>query len=132
MVLRRNKKNRKNLGRRTWAVGNKKNNRGAGSRGGTGKAGRKHKWTHIVKYQKDRIGKPGFTRWHATKLEVIDLDSVSLKAEHSKEDKPVIELKGYKVLSNGVLVKPVSIKAEAFSKKAIEKIKSAGGEAITL
>ena len=58
MVLRRSKKNRKNLGRRTWAVGNKKNNRGAGSRGGTGKAGRKHKWTFIVKYQKNRIGKP--------------------------------------------------------------------------
>ncbi len=132
MVLRRVKKNRKNLGRRTWAVGNKKNNRGAGSRGGTGKAGRKHKWTRIVKYEKDRIGKPGFTRWHSTKLDVIDLDALSQKVEQSKENKPVITLKGYKVLSNGILTKPASIKADAFSKKALEKITSAGGEAITL
>ncbi len=132
MVLRRVKKNRKNLGRRTWAAGNKKNNRGAGSRGGTGKAGRKHKWTRMVKYEKDRIGKPGFTRWGSTKLSVINLDMLSKKAELSKEAKPLLEFKGYKVLSNGVLTKPALIKADAFSKKAIEKIKSAGGEAVSL
>ncbi|MGC8479828.1 MAG: uL15m family ribosomal protein [Candidatus Micrarchaeia archaeon] len=132
MVFRRAKKNRRNLGRRTWAAGNKKNNRGAGSRGGTGRAGRKHKWTKIVKYEKDRIGKPGFTRWNAKKLDEITLDMISKKADSIKEEKPKVELRGFKVLSNGTLTKPVSVSATSFSKKAIEKIKASGGEAIKL
>ncbi|MEM0201179.1 MAG: uL15 family ribosomal protein [Candidatus Micrarchaeaceae archaeon] len=132
MVQRRSKKNRRNLGRRTWAAGNKKNNRGAGSRGGTGRAGRKHKWTRIVKYEKERIGKPGFTRWNASKLNVINLDLISEKIQKNKEESSSIELNGYKVLSDGSLNKPITIKANAFSKKAIEKIKKAGGDAITI
>ena len=47
-------------------------------------------------------------------------------------EKPTVEKKGYKVLSSGMLTRPAVIKASAFSKKAEEKIKNAGGEAVKL
>jgi ribosomal protein L15 len=43
-----------------------------------------------------------------------------------------LELKGYKVLSGGTITAPIKVKASGFSKKAAEKIKQAGGEAIQL
>jgi large subunit ribosomal protein L15 len=39
-------------------------------------------------------------------------------------------LKGYKILGNGELTRPLTIYASAFSKGALEKIKKAGGKAI--
>jgi large subunit ribosomal protein L15 len=49
MVLRYEKKARRYLGTRRWGGGNIKNRRGSGSRGGVGRAGKKHKFTRIVK-----------------------------------------------------------------------------------
>lgn len=132
MVLRKGKKSRKYLGTRSWGAGNIKNRRGAGDRGGVGRGGIKAKWTHKVVYEKDSIGKVGFSRWRATKLDEINLGGISKRLESVKEEKPKIELRGYKVLSNGVLAKPAEIKASGFSKKAVEKIRRAGGEAIKL
>ncbi len=132
MVIRIKKKGRKYLGTRRWGVGNIKNARGAGERGGVGLGGRKHNWTHIVKYEKERIRSKGFTQWEHVNLKEIDLDVLSKRAEEAKDAKPTIELRGYKVLSDGMLRKPAIIKAAGFSKKAMEKIKQAGGEAIKL
>ena len=130
MVLRSKKRYRKFLGTRRWGGGNIKSRRGKGSRGGVGKGGAKHKWSYTVKYARETIGKTGFKPWQRKTLEEIDLYSISTQAEASKEGKPTIELKGYKVLSSGTLAKPAVIKATAFSKKAMEKIKGAGGEAV--
>lgn len=132
MVQRQKKRNRKYLGSRRWGVGNIKNNRGKGSRGGVGRGGIKHKWSHTVVYEKERIGKHGFKPWRRETLEEIDLYGISTRAIAAKEEKPTIELKGYKVLSSGNLSRPAVIKASAFSKKAMEKIKSAGGDAVKL
>ncbi len=132
MVVRLKKKNRRYHGTRSWGAGNIKNRRGAGDRGGTGKGGRKNKFTYMVKYEPERIRKKGFAPWKPRKLKEIDLYGVSKLAKASSDEKPTIELKGYKVLSNGILEKSAIIKATAFSKKAQEKIKNAGGEAVPL
>ncbi|MEM0086959.1 MAG: uL15m family ribosomal protein [Candidatus Micrarchaeaceae archaeon] len=132
MVQRLKKRSRKYLGKRSWGAGNIKNNRGSGERGGVGKAGRKHKFTRIIVYERERLRKKGFYSWNRYRLKEIDLSRISKLAEESSEPKPVIELKGYKVLSDGSLEKPAVIKASGFSKRASEKIKNAGGETVQL
>lgn len=132
MVLRNKKRSRKFLGSRSWGVGNIKNARGSGSRGGTGRGSRKSKFTRTVKYEKWRIKKVGFTPWRRKALKEINLDMISRRAEQSKDERPTLSLEGYKVLSNGTLARPVVVKAAGFSKKAMEKIKGAGGEAVKL
>jgi large subunit ribosomal protein L15 len=128
MVIRNRSKSRKFLGSRSWGAGNIKNRRGSGSRGGVGRAGKKHKFTRLVKYEPERIRKKGFSPWNSKKLDVLGLDSVSRIASGKQE----VEFSGYKILSNGSLNSPIRIKATAFSKKAVEKIKQAGGEAVKL
>jgi len=128
MVVRTKSKSRKFLGSRRWGGGNIKNRRGSGSRGGVGRAGKKHKFTRIVKYEQDRLHHRGFSPYRKVKMDVINLDSISKAAKGNKE----LELKGYKVLSSGSLTSPITVKASAFSKKAMDKIKQAGGQAVTL
>ena len=132
MVIRIKKRSRKFLGSRRWGVGNIKNARGSGSRGGVGRAGKKHKMTQIVVYDPERFHKKGFKAWRSYKLKEITLDQISAKAMHADSDRPTIELKGYKVLSNGMIARAVVVKATGFSGRAMEKIKQAGGEAIKL
>lgn len=132
MVLRQKKRYRKFLGTRRWGGGNIKSRRGKGSRGGVGRGGTKHKWSYTVVYAKETIGKTGFKPWKRQRYEEIDLDSISSRAREAAEEKPTIELKGYKVLSSGRLTKPAVVRATAFSRKAMEKIKTAGGEAVKL
>ncbi len=131
MVL-RSRKNRKFLGSRTWGWGNKKNNRGSGARGGVGRGSRKAKWTHTVKYERERIHTPGFTPPRRTRLREISIWRVSYLAEKAGGERPEVELRGWKVLSSGALSRPVVVKASSFSAKAAEKIKQAGGEAVKL
>ncbi len=128
MVTRPKKQSRKYLGARRWGAGNIKNRRGAGSRGGTGRAGKKHKFTRIVKYEKERLRHRGFAPWKRASLGEINLDSVSLAASGKQE----VEFAGYKVLGGGSITHPIKVKASAFSKKAAQKITQAGGEAIRL
>lgn len=134
MVVRKEKRKRKYFGTRRWGVGNIKNARGAGGRGGTGLAGRglgtgsKHKFTYITAYHPELIRKVGFTPWNKTKMKAISLKDVERMLSGKKER--VIELKNFKVLSNGSLTAKATIKAAAFSKSAHAKIKAAGGEAI--
>ena len=128
MVLRQKKRSRKFLGSRRWGAGNIKNRRGSGSRGGVGRAGKKHKFTRIVKYERERMSKKGFSPLFKAKLNVINLTDVSKAANEKNE----VELRGYKVLGGGLLTKPINVKASGFSKKAMERIKQAGGQATPL
>jgi len=132
MVVRHEKKNRKYHGTRSWGAGNIKNRRGAGDKGGVGRGGRKHKFTHLVVYERERLHKKGFKPWKKKELKEIDLEQLNKLAIKSSEQKPTIELRGYKVLGDGNIEKSVVVKADAFSKRAIEKIKSIGGEALLL
>lgn len=130
MVVRKEKTNRKYLGTRRWGAGNIKNARGKGDRGGVGKGGTKHKWTWVTAKAPETIRDVGFTPWKRDRPKEITLDRISIMVKDSKDN--IVELRNYKVLSNGSLTKPITIKASGFSKSAIEKIKSAGGEAVKI
>lgn len=134
MVVRRAKKSRKFLGTRRWGVGNIKNARGAGGRGGVGDIGRlrKHEFTYITAKAPWMLRKKGFAPTNRRVLEEITLARINEMAIASKDAKATFEFRNCKVLSNGALTKPAIIKAAGFSKNAIEKIKSAGGDAIVL
>ncbi|MCL4379304.1 MAG: uL15 family ribosomal protein [Candidatus Marsarchaeota archaeon] len=129
MVVRKQKRSRKYLGSRRWGVGNIKNARGKGDRGGVGRAGaRKHKFTYMTSKARDEMHKHGFHPWKRSRLDEINLMQVSSMSAGKSE----IELRNYKVLSNGTLSSPIKIRASKFSKAAMEKIKAAGGEAIII
>ncbi|MGC8628881.1 MAG: uL15m family ribosomal protein [Candidatus Micrarchaeia archaeon] len=130
MVLRIKKRSRKYLGNRSWGAGNIKNKRGAGDRGGVGRGGVKHKFTHLVVYERESIGKQkGFYSIKKSAKE-INLRDIDKMAKAKGEEKPHIDLKGYKVLGSGKLSVPAIVTADMFSENAIKKIKEAGGEAI--
>ncbi len=130
MVLRRAKKNRKFLGTRRWGVGNIKNARGAGGRGGVGDIGRlrKHDFTYITAKAPWMLRKKGFTSRSTKEYKEINLQKINELAKANAK----LEFFKYKVLSNGKLEKGVIIKASAFSKQAMEKIKGVGGQAIVI
>lgn len=130
MVVRKEKRDRKYLGTRRWGAGNIKNARGKGDRGGVGKGGVKHRWTYVTAKTPELIRTVGFKPWNKRKLKEITLRSIDNMLAGSEEK--TLELKNYKVLSNGSLSKPVTIKASGFSASAMEKIKSAGGEAVKI
>lgn len=135
MARRHRKKSRKYLGSRSWGAGNIKNRRGKGSRGGKGYAGsHKHRWTYMVKYEPEHFGRRGFTPPKRKELKEISLEEINRLIERGKFSKDsagrfLVKLDGYKVLGNGKLSYPAFINASAFSKSAVGKIKSFGGDA---
>jgi large subunit ribosomal protein L15 len=131
MVVRKKQRDRKYQGTRRWGVGNIKNARGKGDQGGTGSVNRrrKHDWTYITAKARHLMKKKGFYSINRRDLKQINLIQLSAMI---KEQGSTIELNDYKVLGNGTLEKPATIKAASFSKHAAEKIKSSGGEAIVI
>lgn len=120
------KKIRKNRGNKT-GYGHKKKHRGAGSRGGRGKAGlQKHKRSltensSSVSFEKSKM------KSVSKKLNVINLNQ--LNDNVLKNSLKEVTLKGYKVLGKGNLTQKLKISADAFSKSALDKINSSGGTA---
>ncbi len=133
IVVVRVKKNRKYFGSRSWGAGNIKNARGAGDRGGVGRGGRKHKMSYYWVYDRESThSEVGFVPYRRKRLGEIDLGEISKRAEKAGGHKPVLELKGYKVLGDGKLSAAVVVKASGFTKTAHRKITEAGGEAVKL
>ncbi len=127
MVVRKDKRLRKFFGSRHMGMGNIKNGRGKGDRGGVGRANlRKNKFTWVTAKAPELIRTKGFHRWGAKKLSTISLREVS------RMNKSEVELPGYKILGNGMLEDKTTIKASAFTKSAKEKIEKSGGEAIKI
>ncbi|NHV11773.1 MAG: 50S ribosomal protein L15 [Candidatus Verstraetearchaeota archaeon] len=143
MVVRREKKSRKLRGSRYMGYGGTQH-RGSGQRGGFGKAGlHKHKWSYILKYDRDYFGKHGFKTPKSIKeidkpINLREIEEMINKGKISgaeKDGRLVIDVTqfGYtKVLGAGRLTKPIIVKARSFTEKAVEKIKEAGGEAVKL
>lgn len=135
------KKKKKNRGSRSHGRG-VKSGRGAGERGGRGKAGvGKHKWKSTVKDDPDYFGPKGFTR--PQKLveddEVINIYQVEEHLDKfvemgfaSKEGSYYevdLEKAGFdKLLSRGTPTQKLKIKVPKTSEKAREKIEKADGE----
>jgi large subunit ribosomal protein L15 len=127
------KKVEKMRGSKTHGYGSKKKHRGSGSRGGKGYAGgKKHMKSWIFRYERDHFGKRGFRSLKQRKMQPV-LKSINLRdLEKLAGEKKEIVLKdfGYdKVIGAGEIKKPLVIRAQAFSQKALEKIEKAGGKA---
>ena len=138
-------KRSKYRGSRTCGGGTHKNRRGAGNRGGRGRAGiNAH---HFVKWYKDMggpvFGKNGFCNQIATEVISIDvgvLDQIvpSLLAQGiAKQEGDTVVINAadmgiMKVLGSGRVTKKLSISASAFSETAKAKIEKMGGKALVV
>ena len=134
-------KRSKYRGSRTCGGGTHKNRRGAGNRGGRGRAGiNAH---HFVKWYKEMggpvFGKDGFSNSSQTTVTVIDVGIIdqiipSLLAQGiAKNEGDIIVINTAdmgidKVLGSGKVTKKMNISAQAFSESAKAKIEKMGGK----
>jgi len=134
------KKVSKYRGSRTCGGGTHKNRRGAGSRGGRGRAGLDEH--HFAYYYKRGItvGKHGFKRPDTAikSVKTINVSTLDLMADDLLKAGAATELEGKiqinlcgmgidKVLGSGKVTKPLQIEGVAISERARVKIESAGG-----
>jgi large subunit ribosomal protein L15 len=134
-------KRSKYRGSRTCGGGTHKNRRGAGNRGGRGRAGiNAH---HFVKWYKEMggpvFGKDGFSNSSQITVTVMDVGIIdqiipSLLAQGiAKNEGDVIVINTAdmgidKVLGSGKVTKKMNISAQAFSESAKAKIEKMGGK----
>ena len=130
------RKTRKTRGNRTLGYGRIGQHRKTGSRPYR-KAGRhKQGWSWVTSYEPDYFGKHGFTsRQSKTRntsvINVAELEALASQLSAESEQSQVINLKemGYaKLLGSGKITKPLTVKVEAASKTAVEKVTQAGGK----
>ena len=119
-------------GSKTHGYGSKKKHRGGGSKGGKGQAGQfKHKKTFFKRWGKEK--QPRFKSLEQRNIRVkekaINLGDL-IKLAEGRSEIDASEFGYGKVLSEGILEKPVTIKAKKFSERAKQKIEAAGGKAI--
>jgi large subunit ribosomal protein L15 len=138
-------KKRRQRGSRTHSGGSHKNRRGAGHRGGRGRAGRDKHESHNY----GPLGKHGFSRPEKTKEDVLtvevrelDEDAALYAAEGIAEEtddgyrldaRDVVEdghdADAVKVLGGGQVRQSLAVIADAFSESARDLIAEAGGDA---
>ncbi|WP_254823328.1 uL15m family ribosomal protein [Haloglomus halophilum] len=139
-------KKRRQRGSRTHGGGSHKKRRGAGHRGGRGRAGRdKHE-----QYLYPPLGKSGFKRPQKVQEDIetinvreLDEDAVVLAAEGVAEEtddgyevdvRDVVEdgheADAVKLLAGGQVHESLTVHADAFSDEAREALEAAGGEAV--
>ncbi len=135
MVVRKGKKKDKQRGMRTHGKGNTKNSRGAGSRGGRGRAGsHKHKFTMYYDDfggQKAMKPRPKNRALNLCELEMELEKLVAKKKVEMQGNTYVIDgrkAKIGKILARGNIEKKLVLKNISVSKKALEKIEAAGGK----
>ncbi|MDD3406755.1 MAG: uL15 family ribosomal protein [Methanomicrobium sp.] len=136
-------KRSKYRGSRTCGGGTHKNRRGAGNRGGRGRAGhRDHRFTHYLLLDQIHNGKHGFVNQNpnrAKAIDVGDLDQVLDRLVASglatvQGDVFVIDAEQIgidKILGGGKVTHKMNITAGAFSETAKAKIEETGGQALT-
>ncbi len=130
MKHKRKKKSRMR-GSKTHGYGSKKKHRGAGSRGGRGKAGTgkradTKKPTILKLYGTSYFGKKGFKRPQKS-LKKIKTINIRDLPKFNEIQINLTKLGYHKLLGKGVPDKPYKIKIKSFSKLAKEKIEKAGG-----
>ncbi|MEM2948371.1 MAG: uL15 family ribosomal protein [Candidatus Anstonellales archaeon] len=136
MARRYRKKKIKMRGKRTHGGGNVKNRRGAGNRGGKGRAGIwKHRFSSLTAAGIE-IGKRGFSREKIKKdvrtINVGEIERYALAGELKKENNMYVFDFNGKVLGGGQLTLPILVRAKSFSKKAEKKLADVGGKAEVL
>lgn len=137
-------KRTKYRGSRTCGGGTHKNRRGAGNRGGRGRAGqRDHRFSHF--YLKGEIsnGKHGFVNKTSVPVSALDVGEIDQMAEALLNEGlavregelitlNVTELGIDKVLGGGRVTHKLSISAREFSERARAKIEEMGGQTMTV
>ncbi|MBT4539657.1 50S ribosomal protein L15 [Candidatus Woesearchaeota archaeon] len=141
MVVRKRKKVTKYRAMTTHGGGHRKKRRGAGSRGGRGRAGTGKRAGHHR--QGEVLGKHGFvsrkpTPGKSINVNFFSLDMVNKLVSEGKIKKEqemyIIDLPslGYhKLLGTGSINVSVRVNVGKASARAIEKVTAAGGEVIT-
>ena len=143
MIIKKRTRRSRIRGRRGCGWGRRQKHRGKGSRGGHGMAGTGkragQRKTFILKFFPNYFGKNGFksvNQKHKLKLESINIDDIERRLEKMEKrgiakkinDSFEIDLHKFKILGNGETKLKLIIKAGAASEKAIQKIRSAGGD----
>ena len=145
-MIRSKRKINKLRGARSNGGGCTKKRRGAGNKGGKGKAGAsKQHWTWTAKFDPDHYGKHGFKRPSKMikKTNPVNLVYLEEKADEFIDSGKasvdgdaiviaVTDLGVDKVLAKGNITKTFKIYSPKFSASAVEKIEELGGEAIEL
>ncbi len=142
MVVRRRRKVRKLRGRtRTMGWGRIGQHRKSGARGGFGKAGmHKHMWTWVTSKSPGYFGKYGFKLPPEEKVDIRAvnvgmLDELARKYGRKEGEVTVVDLAelGYnKLLGEGKVKGKYKVIVRFASRKAIEKVKEAGGVVVDL
>lgn len=134
MVVRKRKKLHGLRGSRTHGQGNTKNKRGAGSRGGRGKAGsHKHKFATYWKQFGTKITLKPKKEKRAISIEALN-SIIERKGEQDFEKKESLllldgkKLGFEKVLGTGKIEKKIFLLNAMASKQARKKIEEAGGK----
>ncbi|MAE42838.1 50S ribosomal protein L15 [Candidatus Woesearchaeota archaeon] len=143
MTVNKRKKVVKYRGSKTHGCGSMKKRRGAGNRGGKGAAG-SGKRADTKKpsiWKRKYFGKHGFKSKSAKSINTVNIEYLEenihkliSKEQASKENNffsvDLGQLRFNKLLGSGRVLNKYKIKVSYASKKAIEKIKSNGGEVI--
>jgi len=87
-----------------------------------------------------RVPKFGFTNIFKKEFQIVNLEQLERFSEGETIDKDSLKKSGIikkkrldlKILGRGEVTKPLIVKADAFSKSAIEKITRTGGKAVKL
>lgn len=137
MVVRTPKKVKACRGNRSHGGGHKKKRRGAGHRGGRGRAGlHKHKYVYalkhgLVKGSKGARSLYGFSPKNVSPVIAINvgrLEEIAAGMELKGKELDLAELKIDKLLGGGRVTRPLIVKVDACSEKAKAKIEAAGGK----
>ncbi len=134
------RKNRKRIGRGV-ASGHGRTS-GRGHKGQLSRSGAKRKYGYEggqMPLQR-RVPKFGFTNIFKKQFQIVNVEQLEIFSDGETINKDTLLKSGIinkksidvKILGRGEVKKPLTIEAEAFSKTAIEKITSAGGNIIML
>ena len=131
-------------GSRTCGGGIHKNRRGAGNRGGRGRAGhRDHRFSHFLVYGEVHNGKHGFVNQTSAAQNALSVgrldemvDELIAAGMASREGDAVVILTDQigidKILGNGKVTRKMHVSARAFSGQAKQKIEAMGGQALVI
>ncbi|HPC28259.1 MAG TPA: uL15 family ribosomal protein [Candidatus Methanomethylicus sp.] len=139
MVVRKDRKVRRQRGSRLYGWGQVGQHRKSGMRGGYGAAGfHKHKWSYAVKYDLDHYGKDGFVRPAAVTNEINAINVGAIASivhgkvlSQDEKGRAVLDMSSMgidKLLGGGKIDFPIVIKVTGTTELAKKKVADAGGE----
>jgi len=146
MTVNRRKKNVRHRATSSHGWGARKKRRGAGNRGGRGMAGSgkradQKKPSILKEFGNSYFGKKGFVKHNKKIIKAVNISYIEEQIPRLLSKKLINkETKGYtinlknlgynKLIGSGKVTEKFIITVEAASKKAVDKVKKAGGEVI--